>query len=216
MAGTISELLQDLRRAGLPCTADEPLSRHTTFRIGGPAAVFCRPQTIPELTRTLEFCRARGVRTYLLGNGSNVLFADAGFPGAVICLTDLTQPTRFTPAGADRVTVRAGAGRSLAALCREVCAQGLTGLAQVNGRNNISWEDKLAYDQQYVKNITFLGDLKIIFRTVFQVLKKEDINTEGMATAEDFGDYLLRTGQIDRRTYERKQRIARKICAENE
>ena len=128
MAGTISELLQDLRRAGLPCTADEPLSRHTTFRIGGPAAVFCRPQTIPELTRTLEFCRARGVRTYLLGNGSNVLFADAGFPGAVICLTDLTQPTRFTPAGADRVTVRAGAGRSLAALCREVCAQGLTGL----------------------------------------------------------------------------------------
>ena len=99
---------------------------------------------------------------------------------------------------------------------RHRVAQGLTGLAQVNGRNNISWEDKLAYDQQYVKNITFLGDLKIIFRTVFQVLKKEDINTEGMATAEDFGDYLLRTGQIDRRTYERKQRIARKICAENE
>lgn len=99
---------------------------------------------------------------------------------------------------------------------RHRVAQGLTGLAQVNGRNNISWEDKLAYDQQYVKNITFLGDLKIIFRTVFQVLKKEDINTEGMATAEDFGDYLLRTGQIDWRTYERKQRIARKICAENE
>ena len=51
---------------------------------------------------------------------------------------------------------------------RHRVAQGLTGLAQVNGRNNISWEDKLAYDQQYVKNITFLGDLKIIFRTVFQ------------------------------------------------
>ena len=99
---------------------------------------------------------------------------------------------------------------------RHRIAQGLTGLAQVNGRNNISWEDKLAYDQQYVKNITFLGDLKIIFRTVFQVLKKEDINTEGMATAEDFGDYLLRTGQIDRGTYEGKQRIGRKICAENE
>lgn len=124
----IPELLRDLRAAGLPCTADEPLSRHTTFRIGGAAAVFCRPQTTPELTRTLELCRAHGVRTYLLGNGSNVLFADEGFPGAVICLTDLVIPTRFVPAGADAVTVRAGAGRSLAALCREVCARGLTGL----------------------------------------------------------------------------------------
>lgn len=98
---------------------------------------------------------------------------------------------------------------------RHKAAQGLTGLAQVNGRNNISWEDKLAYDQKYVKHITFLGDLGIILRTVGNVLKKEDINTDGMATAEDYGDYLLRTGQIDRETYEKKQRIARKICEKN-
>lgn len=99
--------------------------------------------------------------------------------------------------------------------CRHRAAQGLTGLAQVNGRNNISWEDKLKYDQEYVKHITFLGDLRIILRTVSNVLKKEDINTDGMATAEDYGDYLLRTGQIDRETYEKKQRIARKICEKN-
>lgn len=98
---------------------------------------------------------------------------------------------------------------------RHKAAQGLTGLAQINGRNNISWEEKLAYDQQYVKHITFLGDLLIIMRTVGNVLKKEDINTDGMATAEDYGDYLLRTGQVDRETYERKQRIARKICEKN-
>ena len=75
---------------------------------------------------------------------------------------------------------------------RHKVTQGLTGLAQVSGRNNISWEEKLAYDQEYVKHITFLGDLKIIFKTIGNVLKKEDINTDGMATAEDFGDYLLR------------------------
>ena len=46
---------------------------------------------------------------------------------------------------------------------RHKVTQGLTGLAQVSGRNNISWEEKLAYDQEYVKHITFLGDLKIIF-----------------------------------------------------
>lgn len=93
--------------------------------------------------------------------------------------------------------------------------QGLTGLAQVNGRNNISWEEKLSYDQEYVKKITFLGDLRIVFRTVGNVLKKEDINTDGMATAEDFGDYLLRTGQVDQSTYDRRQRIAQRICERN-
>jgi Sugar transferases involved in lipopolysaccharide synthesis len=98
---------------------------------------------------------------------------------------------------------------------RHRVAQGLTGLAQVNGRNNISWEDKLAYDQEYVERITFLGDLRIILRTIGNVLKKEGINTDGMATAEDFGDYLLRTGQVDRETYDRKQRIAGKICRKN-
>ncbi len=95
---------------------------------------------------------------------------------------------------------------------RHKVAQGLTGLAQVNGRNNISWEDKLQYDQQYVRNVTFLGDLKILLKTVGNVLKKEDINTDGMATAEDYGDYLLRMGQIDQETYDRKQRVARRLC----
>ena len=98
---------------------------------------------------------------------------------------------------------------------RHKVTQGLTGLAQVSGRNNISWEEKLAYDQEYVKHITFLGDLKIIFKTIGNVLKKEDINTDGMATAEDFGDYLLRTGQVNQEIYDRKQRIARRICEKN-
>lgn len=98
---------------------------------------------------------------------------------------------------------------------RHKVTQGLTGLAQVNGRNNISWEEKLKYDQEYVKHITFFGDLKIVIRTFFNVLKKEDINTDGMATAEDFGDYLLRTGQVDQETYEKKQRIAGRICEKN-
>lgn len=98
---------------------------------------------------------------------------------------------------------------------RHKVAQGLTGLAQVNGRNNISWEEKLAWDQKYVKHVTFMSDLWIILRTIGNVLKKEDINTDGMATAEDFGDYLLRTGKVDQATYDRKQRIARRLCEKN-
>lgn len=87
---------------------------------------------------------------------------------------------------------------------RHTVRQGLTGLAQVSGRNNISWEEKLNYDLQYIENITFIGDIKIIFKTVLKVLKKEDINTEGMGTAEDLCDYLLRTKKITEEEYKEK------------
>lgn len=88
---------------------------------------------------------------------------------------------------------------------------GLTGLAQIKGRNAISWEDKLSYDLQYVEKITFLNDWKIIFQTIVSVFKKEGITAEGMDTAEDLGDYLLRSKKIDRETYDNLQLQARRI-----
>ena len=63
---------------------------------------------------------------------------------------------------------------------------GITGLAQIYGRNSISWEEKFEYDVQYAKHVTFFGDLKILFETVFKVLKREGINSENSATMEDF------------------------------
>ena len=63
---------------------------------------------------------------------------------------------------------------------------GFTGLAQVNGRNAISWEEKFDWDVKYVDHITFLGDWKIIFKTVFTVLKREGISSETSATMEEF------------------------------
>ena len=78
---------------------------------------------------------------------------------------------------------------------------GLTGWAQVNGRNNITWEEKLTLDLEYISEISFISDWKIIFMTVAKVFLKEDISTEGMDTAEDFGDYLLRIGKVGRKEY---------------
>ena len=63
---------------------------------------------------------------------------------------------------------------------------GFTGLAQVNGRNSISWEEKFDLDVEYVDHITFLGDWKIIFKTVWTVLKREGISSETSATMEEF------------------------------
>lgn len=63
---------------------------------------------------------------------------------------------------------------------------GLSGLAQVNGRNAISWEDKFRYDVEYVDNVTFIGDCKIIFQTIWNVLKRDGISSETSATMEEF------------------------------
>jgi lipopolysaccharide/colanic/teichoic acid biosynthesis glycosyltransferase len=63
---------------------------------------------------------------------------------------------------------------------------GITGLAQVNGRNAISWESKFDYDVSYVENVTFLGDWKIMFQTVFKVVKREGITSETSVTMEEF------------------------------
>lgn len=82
---------------------------------------------------------------------------------------------------------------------------GLSGLAQVRGRNAISWEGKLSTDLEYIKKITFFGDLKIVLETVAKVFKREGISAEGMETAEDFGDYLLRTGKVSKAEYDAKQ-----------
>ena len=63
---------------------------------------------------------------------------------------------------------------------------GFTGLAQVNGRNSISWEEKFEWDVQYVDNITFWGDVKIILNTVKVVFKRDGISSETSATMEEF------------------------------
>lgn len=78
---------------------------------------------------------------------------------------------------------------------------GLTGLAQVNGRNSVSWEEKLSFDIEYINSITFSKDLRILVLTVFKVLKRDGINSEGIDTAEDFGDYLLREKKINTDEY---------------
>lgn len=63
---------------------------------------------------------------------------------------------------------------------------GLTGLAQANGRNALTWEQKFEYDVEYVRNITFLGDCKIILQTVLKVVQRKDISSQTSATMEEF------------------------------
>ena len=81
---------------------------------------------------------------------------------------------------------------------RHTAKPGLSGLAQVNGRNAISWEDKLKWDLKYIKNVSFGEDVKIVLKTIKKCFwKKEGITQDNMATAEDFGEYLLNNKKGD-------------------
>ena len=89
---------------------------------------------------------------------------------------------------------------------------GLTGLAQVSGRNNITWEQKLQYDLTYLDSgITLFGDIKILLMTVFKVFKREDIVREGTGSDMDFGDWLLQKGDVTKEEYDLRQEEAKKL-----
>ena len=97
---------------------------------------------------------------------------------------------------------------------RHIVRPGLSGLAQVNGRNDIDWEDKLEWDLKYIQRITFWGDVKIVFQTIQKAFIHQEGITDGdMATAMDFGDYLLAKDEVAPEDYERKQAEAKELLS---
>ena len=107
---------------GVPFQMGEPLSRHTTFRIGGAAEYYASPKSIPELERLLAACRTQGIPYFILGKGSNLLVGDRGIPGVTIAMENLSAVT------VEGETVTAQAGASLMAVCAAARSAGLTGL----------------------------------------------------------------------------------------
>ena len=94
---------------------------------------------------------------------------------------------------------------------RHTVRPGLSGLAQVRGRNALGWDEKLATDLEYLDGVTFVGDVGIVLETVAKVFRREGISAEGMETAEDYGDYLLRQAKVDRTKYDRLQALAKEL-----
>ena len=98
---------------------------------------------------------------------------------------------------------------------RHCVRPGLSGLAQTRGRNALCWDGKLETDLEYIQNVTFLGDVKIIINTIRQVFFKqkgqEDSNVDEIDITDDFGDYLLKRGLVTREEYDEKQAKAKKL-----
>lgn len=98
---------------------------------------------------------------------------------------------------------------------RQSVLPGLTGLAQANGRNSITWDDRFKYDLIYLDNITFINDIKIIYKTIISVFKHEGIGENGQDLSIDYGDYLLKEKRITQKEYKKKQQEAIKLLEEN-
>ena len=119
----MEQLKQQLQAEGIPFKEDEPLAAHCTFKIGGPAQMFVQPENEAQLCRAIALCKEQNVRYYVLGNGSNILFADEGYAGAVLDASALHSSVEVTG-----TTVFAGAGVRLSALCKAALEHSLTGL----------------------------------------------------------------------------------------
>ncbi len=104
---------------------DEPMGNHCSFRCGGRAAYFCEPADAEGLAAVIKLLRSEGRDYLILGNGSNVLFKDSGYGGAVV---HIGRDGEFASVSVDGNLVTAGAGAAFSAVSREAAAAGLSGL----------------------------------------------------------------------------------------
>lgn len=98
---------------------------------------------------------------------------------------------------------------------RHAVRPGLSGLAQTRGRNALPWDEKLEADLEYIKEVTFWGDVKIIIDTIKQVFFKEkgieNSDMDEIEITDDYGDYLLKAGRVTQEEYDQKMDEAKKL-----
>lgn len=101
---------------------------------------------------------------------------------------------------------------------RHTAKPGLSGLAQVNGRNAITWDEKLEWDLKYIENVSFANDLKLVWLTFKKVFIRRDMteSSEEIDVTLDYGDELLRDGRVTKEEYDEKRAEALRIIAEHE
>jgi len=107
---------------------EEPLSRHTSFRVGGPAEIFVRPKTTEEIIQIRETCCKNNIPITILGDGTNVLVADAGLKGVVICTNRMNEIEVY-----ENGSIRAQAGARLSRVAEMACRSCLTGFEFASG-----------------------------------------------------------------------------------
>ena len=122
------QLLGQVMRSGRFLT-DEPMSRHTTFRVGGPADYYVEAESETELADVLTLCRQQSVPSYIVGNGSNLLIGDKGYRGVIVVLGKHFSEVKREADG----RLWAGAGVLLAVVAKAALKETLTGMEFASG-----------------------------------------------------------------------------------
>ena len=182
----MERLKQQLQAEEIRFVENESLAAHCTFKIGGPADVFARPETEEQLCRVIALCKACDVKYYLLGNGSNILFEDAGYRGVVVDTTALKMGIGFlenvshpgAEPGAVYDAVIAGAGLKLSALCKAALNSSLTGLEFAYGIPGT------VGGAVYMNAGAYGGEMKDVLVSVTYLTREGEIVTEDAANLD--------------------------------
>ncbi len=113
--------------------SNELLAGHTSFKIGGPAALFAEPEDTDALCFVLNYICKEGIRHFILGGGTNIVFSDSGFDGIIISTKRLSGLECIPAPSGENVAIRAGAGTKMSAIVNFACDKSLTGLEEFAG-----------------------------------------------------------------------------------
>ncbi|MFN2364084.1 MAG: UDP-N-acetylmuramate dehydrogenase [Halarsenatibacteraceae bacterium] len=122
MPAKIKLLKNKLQNSKISFKENEPLSKHTSFEVGGPATIFIEPSDKTDLIKSLEFVKKFNINYFILGGGSNIIVSDHGYNGAIIAMSKLNK-VKF-----QKNTVIAETGISLEELCNIIADNNLTGM----------------------------------------------------------------------------------------
>lgn len=183
---TESFFVTELGNAGIPLLHNEPLSRHTTFKIGGPARYFCLPRSVHEIRQVIELCKQCGLRYYLLGHGSNILFADEGYDGVIVHIGD-----GFCDIDIDNSIVTAQAGAMLSRVCIAAQKAGLSGLEFAYGIPGCIG------GAVYMNAGAYGGEMRDVLRSITYL----DSNSEVCTTQAEELAFEYRTSIFERRKW---------------
>lgn len=110
------------------CLENEPLYKHTTYKVGGPCRLYLKVKDVPSLQKVMEYIKKENIPYFVIGRGSNLLFSDKEFEGVILSLNE-----NFTKISVNGCVVEAEAGVSVIQLANEVCKYGLSGLEFAGG-----------------------------------------------------------------------------------
>lgn len=168
-----------LDTAGIPVREHEPLSAHCTFKIGGPADLFVRPEDTAQLCRAIALCKEQHMPYYLLGNGSNILFEDAGYRGAVLDISaEQADASLLSSPDAEEILLSAPAGLKLSSLCNFALRHSCTGLEFAYGIPGT------VGGAVYMNAGAYGGEMKDVLKTVTYLTPEGEIIEADAATLD--------------------------------